>query len=298
MRKIAALLIAMVITLGCCAVSAANIQTFTVGGKAALVLGVSTAQSTALTDATKNAVRKALNLFIDQDGNNAAVQQFIDANYQQVVVESPRLLSKEMDKTNCYVVAAVKIDMDRLQQLINNDINAKNSMLRLTEATKANVAFLLRVTGCTFIDNSEGLRLVKERFEENFRELGFQLVAADSADSAADRIGGPLPYEVFRTQMYNLAAQNPGWTYLVVGQIAVDGISGLNAFYATASVNLEIYDNKQKKLIKKTDAGYAFSAMTVEYAEPGLLIKSANSESRSVAEVLAQYYSQQLAAQK
>jgi len=267
-----------------------NLLTVKSGGQAVIVKGdQKAALSAALLDAEKTAVIKSANMIIDQNDDQAVLMDYLVSNYQLFIVGSPVVLNQEKSGGTLYVITKVQIDINSLQLAIKEQIKKINAALKTSANTKANVALVLRINGTTMLSEDEAVALVQSSYLENLRDSGIVVVSADSANIVVSA-GEATSLDEFTAQVLALARTNPSWTYLDIGQINICVNSASNGYQAVAEVEMFLYDNKKQTVIKKYSEQYRYSAHALQMAEIGVLTKTANSGSKSLADDFTNYY--------
>ncbi|MFA6076381.1 MAG: hypothetical protein WCV63_10660 [Negativicutes bacterium] len=292
-KKLMLILVMLILVCGS-AVADDGVQSVKSGGQSMIVKGdQKAALAAALLDVEKNAVMKVVNMVVDQNDDQAALKEYFANNYQLFVVGKPVVLSQEQSGGMLYVVANVQLDTNSMQHAVKEQVKIINAALKASANTKANVALVLRINGTMLMSEDEAVALVQSSYLENLRASGIIVVSADSANAVAiTKTAESL--DDFQAQVLTLARANPGWTYLDIGQINLSLNDTLNGYQAVASVEMFLYDNKKQTLIKKYTENYSYSARTMQFAEIGILTKTANSGSRSLADYLTEYYLQEI----
>lgn len=262
------------------AANAAAATIFTVCGDAA-----DGSKETAIRDAQKKAVAKALAHLVTQDNPSYAK---LLADYRSFAAE-PQVFNKKTQNGHLLLFSKVSVDVDAIQQALQDANSAKQ------ESHSDQLAyFLVRVTGIPANgDDAAAQAQIIKTYNDTFGRLGFEVGTEDAIFNALAAYRS-VPYESFASGMQQKVETDPDYmavTMAVIGEIAFSGDPQDGVFHRRATVQVKAYDVLSKQVIASYEDAFELQHKNPKAADKMLLDKAAVTSARAIADQTATHWS-------
>lgn len=242
-------------------------------------------KDTAVRDAQKKAVKKALVRLMTEDNPQF---QTILSSYRSYAAE-PQVFNKKTQNGKLLLFSKVPVDVDAMREAIS-----QSNSIQQDQHRKLKAFFLVRVTGLPSNgDDVAGQEKVLSTYNDTFERLGFQVATKDATFNALAPYR-QIPYDAYYQQMVQKVETDPKFmnvTMAVIGEVAVKG-KGKEAagFLREVDVEIKAYDALSKKEIASYSETYELQHKNPKLADEMLLQKAAVNSARAIADQTSTYW--------
>ncbi|MDD6127219.1 MAG: hypothetical protein SPL62_05870 [Selenomonas sp.] len=251
---------------------------FTVCGDAA-----DGSKETAVRDAQKKAVAKALAHLVTQD--NPSYTKLLAA--YRSYAEEPQVFQKKTQNGHLLLFSKVPVNVDAIQKVLSSANSAKQDTHDQT------AYFLVRVTGLPANgDDAAAQSQVIRTYNDTFSRLGFEVGTEDAIFNALAAYRS-VPYDSYEQQLKQKIETDSDYvsvTMAVIGEIAVSGAPQDGVFHRRATVQVKAYDVLSQKVIATYEDAFEFQHKDPKAADKMLLDKAAVTSARAIADQTATYW--------